>query len=197
MTDKTKDELATVAKEFSGLLTAINKGKPAPADIARLNTILDELPNLALQLGNLSNQVEIQILDNGFQRDKGFILIVSRRMALMRDEMGYEKASMIERGLIEHCVICWLRLYCCELRYESLMKTNPSVMLGAYWESKLSAHQKRYLRAVETLARVRRLMQKAPAPVMNTLIMQNAPTATTELFQAFNRELSKEVSSNG
>lgn len=169
MTDKKQDEIATEAKELGALLTKINKERPSPADVARVNEVLDKLPNLAWELGNLANQTELQIIENALRKDKATMLLVSRRMGLMRDEMGYEQATIIERGLIEHCVLCWLRLYVTELRYEGAMK-DVTLAQGAYWEKKLSANQKRYLRAIETLARVRRLMQPAPSPLTLALV---------------------------
>ena len=151
-----------VVAEFRALLSVTNKSNPDRQSLAKLGEILDKIPNLANVLGNLMTQIEGQILTNSFPSDKGFALIVSKRLENQRAELGYAGASAIEKSLIEHIIICHLRLITTELRYEKAMQTNPSLAMGQYWESKLSANQRRYLRAVETLARVRRL----PAPVI-------------------------------
>lgn len=89
----------------------------------------------------------------------------------MRADMGYEGASAVERSLIEHVCLCWLRLYATELRYEVNMK-EATLAQGEFWEKKLSANQLRYLRSIETLARVRRLMKDPPSPAFNLLLKQ-------------------------
>jgi hypothetical protein len=81
--------------------------------------------------------------------------------------MGYDHSSHLERLLIDHIVLCWLRLYDTELRYEAALKEGMSLTLGTYWERKLSSNQHRYLRAVESLARMRKLMERTPALQVN------------------------------
>jgi len=46
---------------------------------------------------------------------------------------------------------------------------------GTYWDKRLSAAQRRYLRAVETLERVRKLM-RPDAPSTAILMQQNVNT---------------------
>jgi hypothetical protein len=45
------------------------------------------------------------------------------------------------------------------------MAGSLSLEQGTYWEKRLSSVQRRYLRACETLARVRKLAQAAPLQV--------------------------------
>lgn len=170
-----KTEIAELTKDFNARLAKVNRERPSPADVARINEILEKLPNLALALGNLANQTELQILENAFRKDRGYALIISKRLSAMRDDLGYQKADLIERSLIEHVVLCWLRLMTTELRYEAAMK-DATLSQGAYWEKKLSSNQKRYLRAIEGLARFRRLMQPAPNPLTMMLIKQQIGT---------------------
>ncbi|MHC4093344.1 MAG: hypothetical protein ACYSVY_24250 [Planctomycetota bacterium] len=76
----------------------------------------------------------------------------------LKSSLGYDKANLIERLLIDQVVVCYLRLNLTEQRYEIVMSDTHTLRLGAYWEKKVSAAQRRYLRAVETLARVRKLL---------------------------------------
>lgn len=92
---------------------------------------------------------------------------IDARLDLMRDELGDDAASALERSLIQHVVLCWLRLHDCELRYHMVMGDNPTVTQAMYWEKKLSANQGRYLRACETLAKVHRLNVKIQVKVAN------------------------------
>ena len=63
------------------------------------------------------------------------------------------------------CALCWLRLQLIEQQYSGVQAGNMTLPQGDYWERRLSAAQRRYLRAVETLARVRRL--RVPALQVN------------------------------
>jgi hypothetical protein len=47
------------------------------------------------------------------------------------------------------------------------MKQSISLPLAMYWEKKLTAAQKRFTRACETLARVRKLSRNTPALQFN------------------------------
>ena len=162
---------ATVAKDFNALLRATDKEKPAPSDIVKLRDYLVQYPEFAQVTGDLAYQAKIQILDNAMPKLRGTAICVESVYDAMRADMGYEDASAVERSLIEHVCLCWLRLYATELRYEVNMK-NATLAQGEYWEKKLSANQRRYLRAVEALARIRKLQQPAPNPLTLALVKQ-------------------------
>jgi hypothetical protein len=74
-----------------------------------------------------------------------------------KDDLGYRDAPPLERALIQHVAVCWLRLALLELRYSSIMKQSITLTLGMYWEKRLAAAQKRFNRACESLTRVRKL----------------------------------------
>ena len=64
----------------------------------------------------------------------------------------------LERLLVQQVVIAWLHLGYVEYQYSAMTtETGLTIKRGEYWERRLSAAQRRYLRATETLARVRRL----------------------------------------
>lgn len=65
---------------------------------------------------------------------------------ILLGQLGYNVAPMLERMLIESVVLAWMR-YNDEL----------TIVQAEFRERRLSAAQRRYLRAVETLARIRRL----------------------------------------
>lgn len=160
-----------MAKDFLAVLRATDKEKPAPSDIIKLRDYLERYPELAQETGDLAYQAKIQILDNAMPKQRGSAICVEAVYDAMRADMGYEGASTIERSLIEHVCLCWLRLYATELRYEVNMK-DATLAQGEYWEKKLSANQRRYLRAVEALARIRKLQQPAPNPLTLALVKQ-------------------------
>lgn len=175
--------------DFFEIVKATHKEKPKQEDIVKLKQFLVEHPDYCSRFGNLAVQVEMHICENAFRHSQVSVISLDKYCQKMRTDLGFNEASALEKSLIEHVVLCWLRLYTAELRYEMNMQTSLSLAQGEYWEKKLGYNQKRYLRSVETLTKVRRLMQKAPTPVMNTLIMQNPSPATNDLLQAFSQGL--------
>lgn len=86
----------------------------------------------------------------------------SYKLRQMRDDMGYESASEPERALIEHISICWLRLTLAEISFAAATEQAKEPATVEHYDRRLSAAQKRFTRAVETLAKVRRLASRAP-----------------------------------
>jgi len=82
---------------------------------------------------------------------------VKAGLAAQRSELGYATAAPLERLLIEQIVVCWLQLYQTQLGYTATMKDAVTLTVGLYWERRLTTVQGRYLKAIDTLARVRRL----------------------------------------
>jgi hypothetical protein len=54
-------------------------------------------------------------------------------------------------------VLAWLRCVDVERRYSDILGESVTLAVGDFWERRLTMAQRRYLRALETLARVRRL----------------------------------------
>ncbi len=79
----------------------------------------------------------------------------------MRDNLGWSAASEIERILIEQICLNWLRLNLLESIHFIKTTGSHSSEHGIYWEKRLSGAQRRYLRACESLAKVRKLLAEA------------------------------------
>ena len=55
--------------------------------------------------------------------------------------------------------MCWLNVYAVQYQYPSVHDEPLTLDRADHWERRLSAAQRRYLRALESLARVRRLLR--------------------------------------
>ena len=64
---------------------------------------------------------------------------------------------MLERLVIDHIALCWLRLQMVEQLHVAKTSHDFWPSWGDFWDRRLSATQRRFLRAVETLARLRKL----------------------------------------
>lgn len=162
-------------KDLPALLDAVDKESPDREALSALCEYFIANPTVCDALGNLAEMTTNNLVVRSFPtRSTG--LAIYTRLTMMRDNLGYNDASELEKSLIQHVVLCWLRLHDCELKYHMVTGDNPTMSQGAYWEKKLSYNQRRFLKASETLARVRRLMAKAePKPdrtAFNLLLAQ-------------------------
>jgi len=67
--------------------------------------------------------------------------------------------------LIQQVTLCWLNLNLTEYRHINIMKQSITFTLGLYWEKRLTMAQRRFTKACESLARVRRLSRRIPVQV--------------------------------
>lgn len=74
-----------------------------------------------------------------------------------RTDLGYADCTALERPLIDHLLLCELRLGVIENFTTHKLEEQVSVAQMQQIETLLDNAQRRYLRAVETLAKVRRL----------------------------------------
>lgn len=84
----------------------------------------------------------------------------------MRNEIAQHGDGALEDMLIQQVALCWLKLAYTEWQHKHYLMTGTTTIAQAdFWERRLSAAQRRYLRACESLARVRRL--RLPAVQVN------------------------------
>jgi hypothetical protein len=86
---------------------------------------------------------------------------------ILAKQLGYDTAPALERMLIDHLLNVRLRLLCAETGYNQNVAGSVPIITAEYWNGLLSSTQARFLRAVETLARVRRLARNTPALQIN------------------------------
>ena len=160
-------QLTTRAAQAQTLWTRINAAKtPAPADIDALKTLLATTPELwsrAYEIGRVVRDVVVKRVTRGVSQASTLAEI-----ELLEGQLGYATAPALERLLIEHILTAHVRLAHAENAYtECVMDGKVGISAALYWEKRLSATQRRYLRAVESLARVRQLTRNAPAVQIN------------------------------
>lgn len=164
---KVKKDTTPGVDEVEKLIERLNTTeKPKGNDLALYRKALAEVPGLWKIAGDLVEQNFLHLITSGE-------LVYAMRESLkvgqeeQRRELGYENAGAMERALIDHVLLCKLRLEICEYKYTSLQKESMTFAKAEYWERKLSATQRRYLRSCETLAKVRKLMRNDPTLQVN------------------------------
>ena len=144
-------------KDLRLLLDAVDKKKPDPQAVAQLHSYLDAMPDLCAALGDMSLHLQNRLIER-FLPIRSAQMAVRKRATVVRTGLGYDGATQLEQLLIDHAVLCWLRLQDVESSYSSAMERSLSLAQADYWDRHLAAAQRRYLRACETLARVCRLL---------------------------------------
>lgn len=158
------EKRATLEKDIITRLRRIDAEHPDPKDITWLRTLLREQPAFYNLLTRRVTTVDEALIRRTVSHEVG-VQVLLAQADKMRTDLGDETAPPLERPLIAHVVTAWLTLQQAEAGYESRVggKNGVDLDIGIWWEKRMTMIQRRYLRAVETLARVRRLT--APATV--------------------------------
>jgi hypothetical protein len=116
--------------------------------------------------GDLAEHAQRTLVNKFSGQNLLFREAMTRKLELLRAELGGPRPVPLERLLVERVVSCWLHLYHLEQVYAQ--QDSMSLALGTYYQLCLDRAQKRYLSAIKTLALVRRLalpVLAAPAAV--------------------------------
>lgn len=141
--------------------------KPDKKDLQTLKRYLESNPHLFGTVFDLAYTTQRFLIDATMESHLGRMGIYAN-VDHMRKEMEYDNSPILERLLIENVINCWLRLQ----GIEFLLSGNTcgdrlNIRSVEFLEKRLSASQRRYLRACETLARVRKLTRNTPLLQVN------------------------------
>ena len=141
--------------EFRATVKAVDAKPSDPDAFERLKKFLVDFSGL-IALGDLQTMTLERIAERlGGGTSNGIILQAS--FEKLKGDYGYASAPPLERMLIDHIVLCGARLADTEWLYESASRGQRTFAQADFWERQLNHAQHRYLKAVETLARVRKL----------------------------------------
>jgi hypothetical protein len=150
-------EANRLGKTFSDLIARTSKERPHASDVEALRSLLSE--NRGLQLwrdtAGLAQLAETVTLERA-SVPASLKELWKHRLEALRIDLGHSDAPVMEQLLIYQIVLCWLRLNLTEISYSTAMSHSTGAT-ALFWEKRLSAAQRRYTRACETLARVRKL----------------------------------------
>lgn len=85
--------------------------------------------------------------------------LMAEKFDAIRRSFGYDQSTPAERLLIDQVALSYMHMNAAERLYAHNAYGSISLAAAHYWERRLSATQRRYFRAVETLVRVRRLLR--------------------------------------
>lgn len=144
-------------KSTRDMLQRLETKHPKPEDVQALRELFEASPDMWRMVGDMTHHALSAIVEhaaggNTFIKES----LLEGYRAICRD-LGRAEASALERLLIEQVALCWMRHNDLERRYTSVTQAGQTINQADYWERRLAASQRRYLRACETLARVQRM----------------------------------------
>lgn len=145
------------AAQLKTLITKVDKQNPQPEDLAALRRELDDDPRLYRNCADLAEQTERQVITDHFNSSALGQEFLERQLRDMRDSLGWAAAAPVEKLVIRQVCLAYLVHYVAELRKQQITKAQHSLREGLYWQKTIDNTQKRYLRAIETLAKVKGL----------------------------------------
>ena len=165
MTQPVKVVIPAEAKKFAVLVRKTQKDKPRQRDVEALRRHLESHPELWRIAGDVAQHAFVKLVDVISGDQEALRASLKTGQSAMRQELGFRQATALERLLIDRVILCWLRLHHVDFWHTAVMEKNTSSPRANYWERRLSAAEHRYLRACESLARIRKL--KLPSLQVN------------------------------
>ncbi len=144
-------------QQLSELVKSTHKEKPKAEDVAALRRFFDNDPELWQATGNMAKRTLDHLCRTYYQRSAYVQECVQRRVEQMREQLGFAEASALERLLIEQILVCYVNLYVLEINSAGKLCESHTTETGLYWDRRLTGVQRRFRRACETLARIRKL----------------------------------------
>ena len=148
--------------QFVELMTRADKEKPKAADVAALRAHLRAHPELFDRAGNMIEQVARRVME-AQKGTPGALAYARENFYAVKDAAGWEAAPPLERLLIDAVALTWMQYHMAQTRYSLAAFVDGKGATIEFWEKRVNAAHRRYLAALETLARVRRLAASTPA----------------------------------
>ncbi len=143
--------------EIKALVKKVDRENAKPADVEKLRQVLRLGSAAGVDFRAEINSATYRTVISSMSHTGLDQIAIERTCEKKKADLGYADASPMERMLIDAVVLAWLRYTQVERAAANTWGDSHSLTSGAYWDKRLSAAQRRYLRAIETLARVRRL----------------------------------------
>lgn len=145
--------------DFRAIVKRADAGDQAALPIVK--QMFTDLPALWDAYGNLATRAENAMI--GLIAGKSVLTreAVRKKVASIRGDLAGSEASPLERLLVERVGACWLQAYQADLAYaRGLIESSPAEV--EHLQRRQDRAGRQYLRALGTLATVRRLV---PVPM--------------------------------
>jgi hypothetical protein len=148
------DDMSDTAR--AAILRRVDRTDATAEDVAALRRLMKHDPDV---LGRIASPIRAALASalNSTHMTALHREAFSAQLDRQRAALGYAAAPELEQPLLDLVLLCQFRLMVVELEYDAIHGQGVSLQEADHYERKLSAVQRRYLAAVEALARVRRV----------------------------------------
>jgi hypothetical protein len=173
MAAKPQTELQTndAAHQLSMLVLKANKGEENGPEVRELRKFLNEHKELAARHNVVAYTVKKAVMLKVIKEPGNFELF-EREYHMRRDDLGWKDASPIERLMIERIMLLWVRLLWCEHYNGSFMQPSVSLRESEYADKLYARAHCRYVKAIESLARLRQVEAVTKAADAHAFILE-------------------------
>lgn len=145
--------------EVMALIKRCNNGKVKPDDLQAIRKYLKEVDGLWKMGGDLAQMARSRIIKEAAPDNQLVVESIEIGLEKLKADLGYSTSPRLEKMLIEEICYCWMAHNLTSRRYAAVVTDGQTTLTqGDYWERTMTTSQKRYLRALETLARVRKML---------------------------------------
>jgi hypothetical protein len=155
-----------VLDEVGKLIDRMKSSGLNGADNKALAKLVRTYPKLASLFPDLNHIIQTRILER-IAGDSLVRATFNAQITRMELELGLETASVPERLLIDAVISAWLLYQDTVSLYLAKASVSKTLAESKYWEERLDAAQRRHLRAIESLARTRKLLATSPRVQVN------------------------------
>jgi hypothetical protein len=138
-------------------LTRLEKGEGTQEDIDAWRSALIGAPDAWRVAGDMAKHTAREMIREAAGKNQAVHEAMKQGYREIKAGLGYETSPMLEKLLIDAIVLCWLRWTLTEYWYSKNTGDSPTITQADYWDRHLNATQRRYVRAIEALARVRKM----------------------------------------
>ncbi len=165
--------------------------------LARMDTVLEQIPSIARRFGNLNIMVEEGFVERTASNSPFRQKALRASLEDMREELAGSNPSPLEKLGAERVASCWLQLHYAELIYnQELPKHNREQ--DEYHQKRLDRLHRRYLSSMRSLAQVRKLLKPKVAQInigekqqINTLAPLSLPKGPLQGLEGGIEDLSE------
>ena len=165
------------------LVEMANRGEENGPEVRELRKFLDENKDMTGHQNVLAHSVKHAIMRK-ITQEPGHFELFEREYKLRRDNLGWADAGPVERLLIERIMLCWLRLLWCENYNGSFMQSSVYMKESEYADKQLARAHSRYVKAVESLARLRQVEAITKAASAHASILEMKEKTTRARIEA-------------
>jgi hypothetical protein len=128
---------------------------PYSDEAVELRKFFDDNPGIWRRINSIADSARRQIQVRVIGNQPGNVELLEREYKDRRDKLGWQEAGELERLLIERVLLCWLRLLWAENYAAALMRPEVRMKESLYAEKLLAGAHSRYVKACESLAKMR------------------------------------------